>query len=132
MALLRKGDKYLLTKRVEKDHDEEGAQMEFHDLWQIPGGGLQFGESIEEGLRREMREEVNVEIKSLKLIPKIFHRVYKGVWHGIFIAYVAQLDSPESQIKLNHEASEWGWFTPEEIKKLKKFPLIDEIIAEIK
>lgn len=129
MAMIKKGDRFLLTKRVEKHDDKEGAQMEFHELWQIPGGGLQFGESVEEGLRREIREELNVEIKNVRLLSNIFHRVYKNEWHGIFLSFSAELDSPESEIKLNQEANEWQWFTIEEIKKLHKFPHIDEIAA---
>jgi len=127
MAMIKKGDKFLLTKRVEKVDDPEGVQMEFHELWQIPGGGLQFGESVENGVRREIREELNVEIKNIRLLSNIFHRIYNDQWHGIFLTYVAELDSPESQIKLNQEANEWQWFTLDEIKKLNKFPHIDEI-----
>ena len=126
LAVIKKGDTYLLTKRIE---DIQDRQMEFHDLWQIPGGGLEFGENAENGLMRECREELNSSIKIVKLLPHIYERVYKDRWHGLFLAFLCELTSPESEIKLNQEASEWAWFTKAEIRKLNKFPLIDEVIA---
>lgn|GEM_PF-5738377 len=33
------------------------SDPELGDIWQYPGGGLQAGETVEDGVRREMREE---------------------------------------------------------------------------
>ena len=43
--------------------------------WSIPGGTLELGESLEEGVVRELREETGIEVRVLELI-EVFDRVY--------------------------------------------------------
>ena len=45
--------------------------------WSIPGGTLELGESLEEGVARELREETGIEVRVLELI-EVFDRVYRG------------------------------------------------------
>ena len=42
--------------------------------WSIPGGTLELGETLEEGVRRELREETSLEVRVLDLI-EIFERI---------------------------------------------------------
>lgn len=37
-------------------------------LWDVPGGFIEFDETIEEGLRREIREELNIEVSDLRYL----------------------------------------------------------------
>ena len=43
--------------------------------WSIPGGTLELGESLEEGVARELLEETGIEVRVLELI-ELFDRVY--------------------------------------------------------
>ncbi len=43
--------------------------------WSIPGGTIELGESIEEAVRRELREETGLEVRVLELI-ELFDRIY--------------------------------------------------------
>jgi 8-oxo-dGTP diphosphatase len=43
--------------------------------WSIPGGTLELGESLEEGVARELLEETGIEVRVLDLI-EVFDRVY--------------------------------------------------------
>jgi len=43
--------------------------------WSIPGGRLELGESIADGVRREMLEETGLEVRVLDLI-EVFERVF--------------------------------------------------------
>jgi 8-oxo-dGTP diphosphatase len=43
--------------------------------WSIPGGTLELGETLEEGVARELREECGLEVRVLELI-EVFDRIY--------------------------------------------------------
>ena len=43
--------------------------------WSIPGGTLELGESLEQGVAREMREETGLEVRVLELI-EVFDRIF--------------------------------------------------------
>src|SRR6266704_2436964 len=45
--------------------------------WSIPGGTLEIGETLEEGVARELLEETGIEVRVLELI-EVFDRVYLG------------------------------------------------------
>ncbi len=62
--------------------------------WICPGGKLELGETIEEGIKREVKEETNLDIELMRrLIP--FDRIVKEGnetrLHVIYIDYVAKL-----------------------------------------
>ncbi len=60
----RKG-RYLVTRRRPDAH--------LGGLWEFPGGKREAGESLEACLRRELREELNVEITAPRLLRVIRH-----------------------------------------------------------
>ncbi len=127
IAAIRKDTTFLLTKRIHLDPEDKKL---YHGPWQLPGGGLEFRESPEQTLYREIKEEVGVEIKIIRLIPKIYTEVRKN-WQGIFIVYVCKMVDESALIKLNEEASEYGWFTLSEALKLKTLPRIIEMIGDV-
>ena len=43
--------------------------------WSIPGGTLEVGETLVEGIQRELREETGLEVKALELI-EVFERIF--------------------------------------------------------
>jgi len=45
--------------------------------WSIPGGSLELGESLQEGVARELLEETGIEVRVLDLI-EVFDRIYLG------------------------------------------------------
>ena len=94
IALIKKDGKFLMTKRVSFDPEDK----EFYPfVWQFPGGGLEFGETPEETVKREMIEEIGVEIEIISLIPKIYTEV-RGKWQGIFICFLCKLKDENSKI----------------------------------
>lgn len=128
LAIIKKDSHYLLTLRNEKNN----PHSPFNGLWQLPGGGVEFGESLEEALIREVREELGVGVSIVMLVPKIIHKVRNKTWHGLFVCFLCRRKDENATIQLNEEASEWGWFTREEIRNLKKLDGIDEVITASK
>ena len=83
--------------------------------WDFPGGKLEFNESIEECLKREVKEEVNLEINNLNILKPLnlkFNNV--PVLILVFSAYI----SCDSSIVLSYENSEYNFFSKSEIKNL--------------
>jgi len=82
----------------------------------LPGGFAEIGETAEENLRREVREEVNLELASLEFLcssPNPYE--YRGVTYPVldlfFIARARSLDT----LRVLEEADGCCWLAPEEI-----------------
>ena len=124
IGVLRYQNKYLLTYRDEKSSEEAWANHH----WQFPGGGIEYGETPEQTLKREMKEELGIDIKKSQLIPKLISKT-RNNWQGILISYLCHLDKVPYVI-LNNEASKFSWFNIEEIQKLDSLPGAVEIAIE--
>jgi len=74
--------------------------------WWFAGGRIHRGESFEETLRREVKEETGLEIESYRFI-KAYSRVFPER-HDITIAYLCKCK--ESKIELDSEHSEYKLF----------------------
>jgi 8-oxo-dGTP diphosphatase len=124
-AVLNQG-KILLTKRQEECQTLHQIQS---SPWQIPGGGLEFGETVEECVIRELKEETGLDVEIVRLIPKVYSSL-QGSWHGLLICFVCKIKDPSQPVVINNEASAWRWCTLEETKKLKSLPLTYAIAAQ--
>lgn len=121
IGVVRRSDgRYLMTDRIELDKEDKGVVTGV-DFWQLPGGGLEIGETVEDGVKRELREETGIDIELITLLPKI-HTSLRPTWHGILLSYLARMKDERQPVKLNHESSRFGWFLPDEIKSFNSFP----------
>ena len=121
----KKTNKYLMTQRKEIDYEDLG----YGHCWNFPGGGIQWGEEPKDALNREIKEELGVEINILTLIPRIFSPI-RNNWHGLLICYLCEMKDVNALIVLNHESMNHGWFSMEEIKKLKTLPMAYDVALE--
>lgn len=91
-------------------------------LWGLPGGGLEPGESVEEGCVREVWEETGLHVRLLRLIGVYSspHRVIQYAdgnrFQIIGLTFAAEVVSGE--LTLNEEATELAYFTLDEIAAL--------------
>ena len=83
--------------------------------WVVPGGHIELGERMEDALRREVKEETNLEIRAIEFIcfqEFIYDERFWKPSHFIFFDYACRTDSTE--VKLNEEAQEYIWVTLDE------------------
>lgn len=102
-AVIIKENKALVLCRS-KD-EMEGSFMNSHQKWDLPGGGLHFFERAEEGLRREIREETNLEVsigQPLSLFDAIKYHI-----HLCIFTYACRWKSGEVQLSAEHDAYFW-------------------------
>jgi 8-oxo-dGTP diphosphatase len=93
-AVIRDGNRVLLVK-----HRPERGGF-WRGKWICPGGKLELGETIEDGIRREVKEETNLEIElTSPLVP--FERIVASAGgtelHVIYINYVAEVTDGDLQ-----------------------------------
>ena len=80
--------------------------------WEPPGGVLEVDETIEDGLRREVREETGIEVEIERLTG-----VYKNMPRGV-VALVFRCRPTEGRPAPTHEAAAVDWLDEEAIGKL--------------
>lgn len=77
---------------------------EFKDGWEFPGGKVEAGESSEEALRREIREELEVEVNVGDLIDTIEYDY--PAFHLTMKCYACTIAGGSPHL-LEHEAARW-------------------------
>jgi 8-oxo-dGTP diphosphatase len=88
--------------------------------WSIPGGMLELGETVRQGVEREALEETGLVVRAIKLLG-VFDRVVpdsqgKILYHYVLIDFLCKRVSGELQA--GADAAEAHWFTPEELTQL--------------
>jgi len=102
--------------------------LENKGLWELPGGGLGFGEKPHECLIREIKEETGLEVIHIKEQPSYFLTTLSlngQQWIGNII-YETKVKN--FNFKPSDECVKMKFFTKEEASKEKLFPNIIEFI----
>lgn len=77
---------------------------EFKDGWEFPGGKIDAGETPEEALIREIKEELDTEVEVLKLLDTVEYDYPK--FHLSMDCFICKIKSGDLVLK-EHEASAW-------------------------
>ena len=89
-------------------------------LWGIPGGKTRFGESSLDALRREIKEETNLDITDIEfvLVQDCIHsREFYRDAHFVLLNYTCRCTA-EPVVKLNEEAIQFRWVSITEAFKM--------------
>ncbi|MHA2611448.1 MAG: A/G-specific adenine glycosylase [bacterium JZ-2024 1] len=113
-AVIQKNGRILITRR--KDEGLLGG------LWEFPGGKVEKGESDEEALKRELKEELNLNVHVGKFLMKISHRyTHMKVLLKVYEAEILSGDLKKIGV------SDYRWVRPEEMQRYA-FPAADKKI----
>lgn len=110
-------DDKLLMVRESPSEINEGKS-----IWELPGGGLDFGEDIETGLRREVQEEMGLTVRKMSEQPIYawthkFEKRRRMEWFYVLVlAY--QVEFEHLNFTPSDECVETGFFSKEELGKV--------------
>jgi mutator protein MutT len=85
------------------------ARNEKH-TWEFPGGCVEFGETLEKALIREIKEEYGFTIKVVKLLDVINHILPGEKQHWVSPTYLCMYQKGKPSILEPHKCDEIGWF----------------------
>jgi 8-oxo-dGTP diphosphatase len=98
-----KGELFL-AKRSQNTKNERGH-------WEAPGGGVEFGEILENAIRREMQEEYGIDIEITEQFPAANHLIPAEKQHWVSTTFVARIkDGQEPKIMEPHKCDAIDWF----------------------
>ena len=113
-----KGDKIFATQR---------GYGEWKDWWEFPGGKMEAGETPEEALKREIREELSTEISVDKFLCTVEYDY--PAFHLKMHCYLCSLLTEALHLN-EHEAARW--LTKDELDSVKWLPADLEVIKVLK
>jgi len=132
--IYNKDRKFLITKR-------SPSKKAFPNKWTVPGGGLstddyvntppstkagQWYYSVKKTLRREVKEEVNLEIGKPEYLLDLTFIIPDGTPCMVLSFYAPYVSG---EVKLDEDSIDYKWVTA---KEAESYDLIDGILEEIK
>jgi 8-oxo-dGTP diphosphatase len=113
---------FLLNKRSTNCRDEHGT-------WDFGGGSLDFGDTVEDTLMKELKEEYCIEPVNYEFLGyvDIFREMEDKKTHWLAIEFLVEVDRTKVQNGEPHKFDEIGWFTldnlPEPAHSSQKYVL---------
>ena len=99
---------------------------EFKDGWEFPGGKIEPGETPEEAVVREIKEELDTEVKTIELLDTVEYDYPK--FHLSMDCFICKILSGDLVLK-EHEAAKW--LTRETLDSVEWLPADQGLIAQI-
>jgi 8-oxo-dGTP diphosphatase len=118
-ALILHNEKFLIIKRSEK------ARGDYY-YWEFPGGRLEFGESPDDALSREIMEETGLQTRPI--CPINTWSFFKDEnTEAVGITFLCKTDT--DSVDLSKEHDEYVWITYDELNKYNVIPnILDDMI----
>lgn len=107
-AVIEKDGKILLEKRNNEP---------FKGYWTLPGGHIDFGETAEQAVIREVKEETGLTLKDVRFLG-YRDEIYPEInWHAEVLVFYGSAEGKENAQE--SEVEELRWFDVDEAEKLK-------------
>jgi mutator protein MutT len=98
-AILNNEGKLLITLRGKEAKNERGK-------WEIPGGSVAFGETFERAIKREIKEELGIEIVINELLGICDHIIPEEQQHWVSPTYICHIKKGTPKIREPHKCEE--------------------------
>ena len=115
-------------------HDSEGRIFatqrgygDFKDYWELPGGKIEVGETVEEALKREIWEELETRIVVERFVMTVEWDYPQ--FHLTMHCYLCHVESGHLELK-EHEAARW--LSKDELENVEWLPADLQIITLLK
>ena len=115
-AVIRNGGRVLMAQRPEGK-----AQA---GLWEFPGGKIEPGETPEEALARECREELALEIETPSVLRSVVHRYPEKTVRLILVECSVRPGS----VPIPQEGQSVAWIRPSDLDRLPVCPADKELL----
>lgn len=116
--MLRNG-KVLLGRR-HSDAKKASSALRGEGTWTMPGGKLHFGESFEDGAKREVLEETGIRLNKLKVF--CLNNNKNEFAHFVTVGLFCDKFKGEPKVMEPDEIVEWKWFDLNKLPKPIYFP----------
>lgn len=94
--------KVFIAQRGPKARNERGK-------WDFPGGSVEFGETCEDAIKREIKEEFDFDIEVIELLEVIDHIIREEGQHWVSPSWIALYESGEPKIMEPDKNTEFRW-----------------------
>jgi 8-oxo-dGTP pyrophosphatase MutT (NUDIX family) len=120
-GLIKKGDRFLVTKRSVNDDFMPG-------LWDVPGGKVEFRERAVDGLVREIDEETGLKVNIGKIL--YCYDSISDTTHHVQLVFECEYQGGEVILSVDHD--EYRWVTMEEAGELEKIGFLESLLQYLK
>lgn len=110
-VIINSDGKMLLAKRGKKAKNERGK-------WEFPGGSVEFGDTMEQTIKREIKEELGVEIETLKHLSPVDHIIHDENQHWVTSAFLSKIVKGKPKIMEPEKCEKIDWFSFTELEKM--------------
>jgi 8-oxo-dGTP diphosphatase len=119
-AVVLEGARVLLTQRKAGTH--------LAGAWEFPGGKVEAGEDPREALRRELREELGIEVKVGEIVEVTFHH-YEEAGKAVLLLFYEATREAGSPAPRAIDVAAFRWAAREELRT-EDFPPADVAVLE--
>lgn len=117
-AIIKNNNEILTTRR---------GYGEFENMWEFPGGKMEPGETPEEALIREIKEELELDINLSKYLTTIDYD-YPN-FHLKMHCYICSIEGGKLHLNAHNDAK---WITLEELDSLNWVPADVLVVEKLK
>ncbi|HPI89685.1 MAG TPA: NUDIX hydrolase [Spirochaetota bacterium] len=99
--------------------------------WLLPGGGVNYGESLSDALKREFLEELNISVENHEILLVFDSIDPSGERHVINICFHCAFNSGAYRLGKDERLHDYSFFSIEELSKISMYPPINDSLKSI-